>query len=84
MLNNIANIRHFPNASAVQYLAAMIDDTGKKDIKPIINTLRPRQNGRHLTADISKFIPLNSVKTNYKFIPKVQLETTINIGPVIG
>ena len=41
----------------------------------LINTLRPRQNGRHFPDDIFKFIFLNenawiSIKISLKFVPK--------------
>ena len=46
--------------------------------KTIINTLRPRQNGRHYADDIFKCIFLNenawlSLKISLKFVPKVQI-----------
>ena len=45
---------------------------------PAVNTLRPRQNGRHLADDIFKCIFLNenawiSLKISLKFVPKVQI-----------
>ena len=44
----------------------------------IINTLRPRQNGRHFTDDIFKRIFFNenvwiSIKISLKFVPKVPI-----------
>ena len=43
-----------------------------------VNTLRPRQNGRHFPDDISKWIFLNenawiSIKIPLKFIPKIPI-----------
>ena len=45
--------------------------------KPLLNTLRPRQYGRHFPDDIFKRICLNenvsiSLKISLKFVPKVQ------------
>ena len=45
----------------------------------IINTLRPRQNGRHFADDIFKFIFLNenawgSFNISLKFVPKVRIK----------
>ena len=42
---------------------------------PLVNTLRPRQNGRHFTDDTFKRISLNenitiSIKISLKFVPK--------------
>ena len=47
-------------------------------VPPLINTLRPRQNGRHFPDDIFKYIVLNEnirisikhVKISLKFVPK--------------
>ena len=44
----------------------------------LVNTLRPRQNGRHFTDDIFKCIFLNenawiSLQISLKFVPKVQI-----------
>ena len=46
--------------------------------KMFINTLRPRQNGRHFADDISKWILLKenvwfSIKISLKFVPKGQI-----------
>ena len=44
-----------------------------------INTLRPRQNGRHFPKDIFKCIFFNknvliSIKISLKFVPKILIE----------
>ena len=48
------------------------------NIKSMLNTLRPRQNGRHFADDIFKCICLNenariSLKISLKFVPKVRI-----------
>ena len=52
---------------------------------PVINTLRPRQNGRHFTDNIFECIFFNenaliSLKISLKFVPKVQI---INIPALV-
>ena len=47
-------------------------------LKPCVNTLRPRPNGRHLPDDVFKRIFLNenvwiSIKISLKFVPKGQI-----------
>ena len=51
-----------------------------------INTLRPKQNGRHFANDIFKYIFLNeNVKILIKISPSFVLNGPINnIGPDIG
>ena len=58
--------------------------TCKKTLKKPINTLRPRQNGRHFPIDIFKWIFLNenvwiSINISLKFVPK----GTINNIPTL-
>ena len=45
----------------------------------IVNTLRPRQNGRHFTDDIFNYIFLNEnvwipIKISLKFVPKYRIK----------
>ena len=53
-------------------------NSGLYGLTPILNTLRPRQNGRHFPDDIFKCIFFNenlsiSLKISLKFVPKVRI-----------
>ena len=50
--------------------------------KPPVNTLRPRQNGRHFADDISKCIFLNEnvwipIEISLKFVPKGPIDNIL-------
>ena len=49
-----------------------------RNVSQVLNTLRPRQNGRHFPDDIFKWIFLNenvfiSIKISLKFVPNGQI-----------
>ena len=51
-----------------------------RSVRPLLNTLRPRQNGRHFADDILKCILMSenlwiSLKNSLKFIPKVRINS---------
>ena len=57
---------------------ASLDDEYCEATTPVVNTLRPRQNGRHFTDDTFKRIFLNenvriSIKISLKFVPKAPI-----------
>ena len=59
----------------MSHLLAPISQTDDNRDGGIVNTLRPRQNGRHFPDDIFKCIFLNgifniSIKISLKFVPK--------------
>ena len=55
----------------------------------IVNTLRPRQNGRHSRDDIFKWICLNeiisiSIKILLKFVPKGRINNILALVQIIA
>ena len=55
----------------------------------LLNTLRPRQNGRHFPDDISKCIFLNentwiSIKISLKFVPKGPIDKIPALGQIMA
>ena len=57
--------------------------------QPSFNTLRPRQNGRHLPNDIFKRIFLNqnvriSIKISLKFVPKSQINNNPSLVQIMA
>ena len=62
----------------ITYIDAVNTGPGKWNLFILINTLRPRQNGRYFTDDVFKWIFLNenawiSLKISLKFVPKVRI-----------
>ena len=54
-----------------------------------VNTLRPRQNGRHFPDDIFKYIFLNenariSLRASLKFVPKVRINNIPALGQIMA
>ena len=54
-----------------------------------VNTLRPRQNGRHYADDIFKCIFLNenvqiSIKISLKFVPKVPINNIPSLVQIMA
>ena len=73
------------NMNSYCYSISIVDADGLVLQNKDINTLRPRQNGRHFPDDIFKYIFLNenvwiSLKISLKFIPKVRIN---NIPPLV-
>ena len=66
------------NDSASHFLACHLSAVPRLLCKLMVNTLRPRQNGRHFPDDIFIWILLNenvwiSISTSLKFVPRGQI-----------
>ena len=68
---------------------ATFENTGRHSLNYPFNTLRPRQNGRHFTEDLFKYIILNeniwiSIKISLKFVPKVPINNNAVLVQVMA
>ena len=59
------------------------------DVGWLLNTLRPRQNGRHFADDIFKCIFLNenvwiSLKISLKFVPKIRINNILTLVQIMA
>ena len=73
-----SRVERLRNHSAVSNDAVCIIVSANVSVTPLVNTLRPRQNGRHLPDDIFKRIFLKenvwiSLKISLKFVSRIRI-----------